>query len=163
MQSIERMVESGQAVMDAPTSDDPNDALMDGNSVATRERPPITSLLRRLRGTRTLRQVEADSGISNAYLSNIESGAKRPGVKILSKLAQYYHFPLQDLLETAGLPFDENVSVLADSTSELQRIYEFVIADPNFAPYGKPVVTPPVDMQKFVVRMYEYYTGKKLL
>ena len=51
--------------------------------------------------------------------------------------------------------------MLADSTSELQRIYEFVIADPNFAPYGKPVVTPPVDMQKFVVRMYEYYTQER--
>ena len=159
MQIIERMVESSQAVMDPPA----NDGLGGENSVATRARPPITSLLRRLRGTRTLRQVEAESGISNAYLSNIESGAKRPGVKILSKLAQYYRVPLQDLLETAGLPFDENVAVLADSTSELQRIYEFVIADPNFAHYGKPAGTPPVDVQKFVVRMYEHYTGKKLL
>ena len=159
MQSIERMGASSQAVMDTAA----NDGQGDENSAATRERPPITSLLRRLRGTRTLRQVEAETGISNAYLSNIESGAKRPGAKILSKLAAYHRVPLQDLLETAGLPFDENAAVLADSASELQRTYEFVIADPNFSRYGKPAGTPPADVQKFVVRMYEHYTGRKLL
>ena len=133
------------------------------NPAATRERPPITSVLRRLRGTRTLRQVEADTGISNAYLSNIESGAKRPGVKILSKLAAYYRYPLGELLQVAGLPFDENAAVLADSNAELQRIYEFVIADPDFMHYGKPAGMPPADVQQFVIQMYEHYTGKKLL
>ena len=153
------MVESSQAVMDPPGSDgQPSE-----NPVATRERPPITSVLRHLRGTRTLRQVEADTGISNAYLSNIESGAKRPGVKILSKLAAYYRYPLGELLQAAGLPFDEHAAVLADSNTELQRIYEFVIADPNFMHYGKPAGTPPVDVQRFVIQMYEYYTGKKLI
>ena len=113
MAIIERMTESGQAVMDQPANDNQGDE----HTVGTVERPPITSLLRRLRSTRTLRQVEADTGISNAYLSNIESGAKRPGVKILSKLAAYYRVPLQDLLEAAGLPFDETAAVLADSTA----------------------------------------------
>ena len=159
MQSIERMVEFSQAVMDPPGSAGQHDE----NPAPTRERPPITSVLRRLRGTRTLRQVEADTGISNAYLSNIESGAKKPGVKILSKLAAYYRFPLGELLQAAGLPFDEHAAVLADSTNELQRIYEFVIADPSFMYYGKPAGTPPADVQKFVIQMYEHYTGKKLL
>ena len=153
------MVESSQAVMDPPGSDGQHDE----TPAVTRERPPITSVLRRLRGTRTLRQVEADSGISNAYLSNIESGAKRPGVKILSKLAAYYRYPLGELLQVAGLPFDENAAVLADSNAELQRIYEFVIADPDFMHYGKPAGMPPADVQQFVIQMYEHYTGKKLL
>ena len=159
MQSIERMVESSQAVMDPPASDDQHVE----NSTATREQPPITAVLRRLRGTRTLRQVEAETGISNAYLSNLESGAKNPGVKILSKLAAYYRYPLGELLQAAGLPFDEHAAVLADSTAEINRIYEFVIADPSFMHYGKPAATPPEDVQKFVIRMYEHYTGKKLL
>jgi transcriptional regulator with XRE-family HTH domain len=158
MQSIERVVESSQAVMDPPAEEGQGDE----NSVATKEKPPITHLLRRLRGTRTLRQVEAETGISNAYLSNIESGAKRPGVRILSKLAQYYHVPSQDLLKTAGLPFDENAAMLAGPASELQRIYEFVAADPDITIW-RPTETPPADVQKFVVRMYEHYTGKKLL
>ena len=153
------MVESSQATMDPPIGDGRHE----DNPVATRERSPITSVLRRLRGTRTLRQVEADTGISNAYISNIESGAKRPGVKILCKLAAYYRYPLGELLQAAGLPFDEHAAVLADSNTELHRIYEFVIADPNFMHYGKPAGTPPADVQKFVIQMYEHYTGKKLL
>ena len=159
MQHTDRMAESSQAVMDPPASDGEDEE----NPSSTREKLPITSLLRRLRGTRTLRQVEADTGISNSYLSNLESGAKRPGVKILSRLAAYYRVRPRDLLQAAGLPFDENAAVLADSVSELQRIYEFVIADPNFSHYGKPAGTPPVDVQKFVVHMYEHYTGKRLI
>ena len=159
MTIVEHVIASSKAVIAPPADDDQGDE----NSAATKEKPPITSLLRRLRSTRTLRQVEADTGISNAYLSNIESGAKRPGVKILSKLAAYYRVPLQDLLQAAGLPFDENAAVLADSTADLRRSYEFVIADPNFNQYRKPVGTPPPDVQKFVIQMYEHYTGKKLL
>ena len=159
MQHTDRMAESSQAVMGPPVSDGEDEE----NPSSTREKLPITSLLRRLRGTRTLRQVEADTGISNSYLSNLESGAKRPGVKILSRLAAYYRVRPRDLLQAASLPFDENAAVLADSVSELQRIYEFVIADPNFSHYGKPAGTPPVDVQKFVVHMYEHYTGKRLI
>ena len=159
MAIIECMIESSQAVMDPPASDNRGDA----HAVGILEKPPITSLLRRLRNTRTLRQVEADTGISNAYLSNLESGAKRPGVKILSKLATYYRVPLQDLLEAAGLPFNETAAVFADSTADIRRSYEFVIADPDFTQYRKPAGTPPPDMQKFVIQMYEHYTGKKLL
>ena len=159
MQYTERMAESSQAVMGPPAGDGEDE----GSPASTSEKLPITSLLRRLRGTRTLRQVEADTAISNSYLSNLESGAKRPGVKILSRLAAYYRVRPQDLLQAAGLPFDENAAVLADSVSELQRIYEFVIADPNFSHYGKPAGTPPVDVQKFVVHMYEHYTGKRLI
>ena len=159
MQNIERMVESGQAVMDPPD----NDAQGDETSTAAREQLPIRSLLRRLRGSRTLRYVEAETGISNAYLSNLESGAKRPGVKILAKLAAYYSVPLKDLLQAAGLPFDENAAVLATTVADLQRIYEFVIADPHLTQYRKPAGTPPEDMQKFLVQIYEHYTGKKLL
>ena len=161
MQSIERMVESSQAVMDSPGNEAQGDEISE-NPIATRDRSPISSLLRRLRGTRTLRQIEAETGISNAYLSNIESGAKRLGVKILSKLAQYYRVSLQVLLETAGLPFDENAVALAVPTSELQRIYEFVVADPKIITW-RPAEPPPDDVKKFVIRIYEHYTGKKLL
>jgi transcriptional regulator with XRE-family HTH domain len=140
-----------------------NDAQGDETSAAAREQLPIRSLLRRLRGSRTLRYVEAETGISNAYLSNLESGAKRPGVKILAKLAAYYSVPLKDLLQAAGLPFDENAAVMAETLADLQRVYEFVISDPNLSQYRKPAGTPPEDMQKFLVQVYEHYTGKKLL
>ena len=163
MQNIEHVYDSGQAVMDPPADDDQVDeGLMIFDPQPT-EKPEITTLLRRLRGSRTLRGVEADTGISNAYLSNIESGAKRPGPRILSKLAPYYHVPLGDLLQAAGLPFDLNAEVLTKSVADLQRSYDFVISDPEFNHFRKPAGIPSADFQTFLVRMYEHYTGKKLL
>ena len=161
MLSIERMYDSSQRVL-APTVGD-DVALEDREP--TPERPPIANLLRRLRGGKTLRQVEGDTSISNAYLSNLEMGAKRPGARILSRLAAYYRVPLQDLLQMAGLPELPPNSIAEPTASiiELQRGYEFVMSDPNLGRYEKPAEMPSIDMQKFLVEMYQHYTGKKLL
>ena len=163
MQNIELIFDSSQAIMDPPADDDQVDEGFAAVGTFTMKKPVITTLLRRLRGSRTLREIEADTGISNAYLSNIESGVKRPGTKILAKLSTYYRVPLNDLLEAAGRPLDDNATALAGSVADLQRSYEFVIADPNLTQYRKPAGTPPEDVQKFLVQMYEHYTGKKLL
>ena len=128
-----------------------------------RVRPPIGELLRGLRGERTLRQVEADTGVSNSYLCNIESGFKRPGIKTLGKLANYYRAPLQHLLLAAGLDPGTPMPEFADSALDVQRSYEFVMADPEFRQLQKPQGTPPTEYQKFIVEMYQHYTGKKLL
>ena len=149
--------------MDPPADDNQVDEGFVAVGTFTMKKPAITTLLRRLRGSRTLREIEADTGISNAYLSNIESGAKRPGTKILAKLSTHYRVPLNDLLEAAGWPLDDNATALAGSVADLKRSYEFVIADPNLTQYRKPAGTPPEDVQKFLVQMYEHYTGKKLL
>ena len=109
------------------------------------ERPAIGELLRSLRGRRTLRQVEADTGVSNAYLCNLEGGLKRPGIRTLSKLADYYQVPLQDLLQTAGLDTTVKVAASQGSTLDVQRSYDFVIADPDFRQLPKPQGAPPID------------------
>ena len=127
------------------------------------ERPAIGELLRSLRGGRTLRQVEADTGVSNAYLCNLEGGLKRPGIRTLSKLSDYYQVPLQDLLQTAGLDTTVKVAASQGSTLDVQRSYDFVIADPDFRQLPKPQGAPPIDSQRFIVAMYQFYTGKKLL
>ena len=131
---------------------------------------PIGELLKLLRGDRTLRRVETDTGISNSYLSNLEMGRKKPGIKSLSKLASYYDVPLNGLLYQAGLPYDYRAAnrheVLTNpraNQDEILRSYEFVLTDPHLALYEKPAEAPPVDTQKFVVKLYEHYTGKKLL
>ena len=127
-------------------------------------RPPsIGDLLRSLRGGRTLRQVEADTGVSNSYLCNLESGLKRPGIRTLSKLSAYYQAPLQDLLQAAGLDPVTPVPESAGSVLDVQRSYEFVMADPDFRHLQKPQGTPSVDYQRFIVEMYQHYTGKRLL
>lgn len=154
---VEHPVLSGQAM-----------AVMDGEGKdpeerAELERLPISSLLRSLRGDRTLRQVEAETGISNAYLCNLEGGLKKPGVKTLSKLARYYDFPLQDLLQAAGFLHGDPLPSSQDSTQDVQRSYDFVMADPDFSRLRKPAEAPPIDFQRFLVEMYQHYTGKRLL
>lgn len=69
-----------------------------------------TSLGIRLRAAReraglTLREVEERTGVSNAYLSQIESGRiKEPSPRILHRLAELYGESYAELLELAGYP-----------------------------------------------------------
>jgi transcriptional regulator with XRE-family HTH domain len=67
--------------------------------------------LRSLRETRglTLRQVEAACGISNAFLSQLESGkVKQPSPSVLYKLAELYGVSYEALMEKAGYPVPES-------------------------------------------------------
>ena len=89
----------------------------------TKQRPPIGQLLKTLRGTRTLRQVEADTGITNAYLSNLESGLKKPGIRTLTKLSRYYSVPIDHLIHVAGLEGDVPLPAGLDSIMDIQRAF----------------------------------------
>lgn len=52
----------------------------------------------------TLRQVEEATGISNAYLSQLENDKiKKPSADILYKLASIYNVELDSLLEASGI------------------------------------------------------------
>ena len=64
----------------------------------------IGPLLRDLRGDLSLRQLEEETGIAYSYLSVIERGNKRPGPRVLSRLAAYHDVPLDELLGAARLP-----------------------------------------------------------
>jgi transcriptional regulator with XRE-family HTH domain len=58
--------------------------------------------LRELRGLK-LREVEEASGVSNAYLSQIETGKiTRPSPRILHKLASVYDVGYEVVMEKAG-------------------------------------------------------------
>lgn len=52
----------------------------------------------------TLRQVEEATGISNAYLSQLENDKiKKPSANVLYKLASLYNIELDALLRAAGI------------------------------------------------------------
>lgn len=52
----------------------------------------------------TLRQVEEATGISNAYLSQLENDKiKKPSANVLYKLSAIYNVPLNVLLGAAGI------------------------------------------------------------
>lgn len=62
----------------------------------------------------TLRQVEKQTGISNAYLSQLETGkVKQPSPLNLHKLAQLYEVPYEMLMEKVGYPMPQNMEHLA--------------------------------------------------
>ena len=128
-----------------------------------RQRPPIGELLRNLRGERTLREVEREAGIPNSYLSNVESGGKRPGLKTLARLADYYDVPLDELLQVAGLPRGNNGDSNPVSALDVLRSFDFVLADPALSVYPKPQERISTDIQRFIVQLYQHYTGKRLL
>lgn len=55
------------------------------------------------------RDVERCTGISNAYLSQLESGkVKEPSPRILHKLSEIYDIEYADLLVAAGYPLPES-------------------------------------------------------
>jgi HTH-type transcriptional regulator, competence development regulator len=73
----------------------------------------LAETLRRVRGVKgaKLRDVEKATGISNAYLSQLENGkAENPSPHILHKLAQFYGVPYESLMEAAGYLVDEKAA-----------------------------------------------------
>lgn len=57
----------------------------------------------------TLREVEQQTNISNAYLSQLETGkVKQPSPGNLYKLAQLYDVPYESLMERVGYPVPKN-------------------------------------------------------
>ncbi len=71
------------------------------------EKPALGLYLRSLRDARglTLREVEDSTGVSNAFLSQLESGkVKQPSPTVLYKLAHAYEVPYEALMERAGYP-----------------------------------------------------------
>ena len=59
----------------------------------------------RLKQGLTLREVEAKTGVSNAYISQLETGkVKQPSPSNLYKLADLYQVTYEELMEKAGYP-----------------------------------------------------------
>lgn len=52
----------------------------------------------RKKRNKTLKQVEADTGISNTNLSRWESGKVIPSIEFCAKLADYYNISIDELI-----------------------------------------------------------------
>lgn len=70
----------------------------------------------------TLREVEDSSGISNAYLSQLENDKiKNPSANILYKLSSLYKIPLNTLLSSAGI-IESEPEEKAENSSFIQKV-----------------------------------------
>ena len=92
--------------------------------------PELSEMLRRLRETKgfSLRQVEKKTGVSNAYLSQIENGKiGEPSPHILHKLAEVYETSYQNLMKLAGYI----------KQKDGEHVRDKVMADVAFSAYGE--------------------------
>ena len=121
----------------------------------------IGPLLKRLRGEYSLRDVQRVTGVSGSYLSQVERGDRRPGSNLLNKLAILYGVDANDLHRRAGRlgsgdPRD-------DEPLEVERAYQYVLADPQFRVGTRPDGPLSLNAKRFIVEMYERFTGKRIL
>ena len=120
-------------------------------------------LLREFRGGMSLREVHRLTGISDPYLSQIEKGQRRPGPRILKRLAALYAVDVHDLLKRAGHLDFEGGKPDVDQTLEVERAYQYVLSDPRFRMGTRPSGPLSEEAKRFIVEMYEGFTGKRLL
>ena len=121
----------------------------------------LGTLLRRLRGELSLRDVNRLSGVSSSYLSQIERGERRPGRNLVNKLATVYNVDAQQLMRRAGhtgQPAPNSTEAL-----DVERAFQFVLADPDFRVGTRPDGPLSINSKRFIVEMYERFTGKRLL
>jgi transcriptional regulator with XRE-family HTH domain len=121
--------------------------------------------LRRVRKARalSLKQVEALAGVSNAYISQIETGRRRPPhPDILKRLAKVYELPVRDLLMKAGyLDDDSEREVTAEV---INNAFTHATSDPRLN-FGTRLRGSKLsqDGKRLIIELYEKWTGEKLL
>ena len=121
----------------------------------------IGPLLRRLRGELSLRDVTRRVGVSASYLSLIERGDRTPGPNIIRKLADLYNVDADELIKRAGR--DSHVDPYSEETMDVERAYQYVMADPAFRVGTRPDGPITLKTKRFIVEMYERFTEKRLL
>jgi transcriptional regulator with XRE-family HTH domain len=114
----------------------------------------------------SVREAAKKAGISSAYLSQIETGKRgsrkggahfAPHPHILSKLANAYNVPANNLLVEARYLESELELLGFDEENELRRIFYFIVRDPSIRD-----IFPAQDMRAIVER-YEALTGRRLV
>ncbi len=121
----------------------------------------IGALLKRLRGKVSLREVNRRTGVSGSYLSQIERGEKQPGPTVVRKLAELYRVDAQQLLRRAG--HGPPPDPYGDEIHDVERAYRYVLDDPAFRVGTRPDGPMTINAKRFIVEMYEKFTGKRLL
>ena len=127
----------------------------------TEDYEDIGALLKRLRGRVSLREVARRTGVSASYLSLIERGEKHPGVNVVRKLAELYNVDTRQLLRRAG--HGPQPDPYGDEAMDVERAYRFVLDDPAFRVGTRPDGPMTLSAKRFIVEMYEKFTGKRLL
>ena len=123
------------------------------------------SYMRRLRKSKglTLKQVETQARVSNAYISQIERGLRKPPhPDILKRLAKTYDVPHRELLVVAG--YLEEDSQAVTTRRKIEEAFDHVTTDPTFKQGTRLKGTHvSLETKRFIVEMYEKLTQRNLL
>lgn len=126
---------------------------------------PFGDFLRELRNRKgvTLKQVEEGTGLSNAYISQLETGARRrlPAADKLKSLAEYFNVTVAEFLEKAGYVDTDDVHETLEQ--KIEKAFNHVKNDPEFK-FGTRVQGKyDLDAKRFIIEMYERATGRRVL
>ena len=124
---------------------------------------PIGAVLRRLRGERTLRDVQNETGKANSYLCNVELGYQQPGLKFLTRVAEYYQVGVAEIIRQAELLRNSVLDTEATRIANVERAYQFILDDPKLIACREPETPLTIEAKHMMVRMYELLTGRMLL
>ena len=130
---------------------------------AVQDSLPIGAVLRKLRGERTLRDVQRATGVANSYLCNVELGYQQPGFKFLSRVAGYYRVSMADIIRHAENLRDQALDPEEARVADVERSYRFIMDDPKLRPCEEPEAPLPIEAKRHMVRMYELLTGRLIL
>ena len=120
-------------------------------------------MLRKLRGGRSLRDVQRDTGIANSYLCNVERGSQQPGLKVLSRMAEYHRISVADIIRQAELLRDNRMDTEEARVADVERSYRFIMDDPRLGHCEEPEPPLSIEAKRHMVRIYETLTGRLLL
>ncbi|MBN1188583.1 MAG: helix-turn-helix domain-containing protein [Dehalococcoidales bacterium] len=111
----------------------------------------------------SLREAERVSGVSNAYIAQMEKGDRpAPSPDILKKLAKAYNITVRELLLRAG--YLDEPEVTATEEERIEAAFQYVLADPDYK-LGTRIRGEELNMKgkRGIVITYEILTGKKIL
>ena len=118
----------------------------------------------RERAGMSLRDVSKRSGVSDPFISQVETGKRNPGPEIIQRLAAAYGVRTRSLMEIAGYLEDVEPDALEEPEEVLvDRSYQYVLSDPRFQFGTRPRGELNMEAKRFIVEMYENFTGKRLL
>jgi transcriptional regulator with XRE-family HTH domain len=108
----------------------------------------------------SLRDAEEASGVSNAYISMIESGKRAdPHPNILKKLAIAYGLDIDEVMKKAGYLEPEPGG--RSEEDEVELLYREANADPAFSFGRRSKGKVDFEMKKFIAQMYRELKEKR--
>jgi len=108
----------------------------------------------------SLREVEKESGVSNAYISLIESGKRTdPHPNILKNLAAVYGLDITDVMRVAGYLKIE--SPANKKMAQIEELFNEAMADPAFSFGRRSKAKIDFKTKELIANMYKELKEKR--